>query len=162
MTPMNDAAQKALPLAIWARIWSPVTEEEEREDAWQALGLPGKFADISKEYWSTFHVGSPQPTAPLLLSAMLGKEASSVREDWLRVVSYLGLEWDDVHLPPDQLGVACEVFAVAVDRKEDMLIGELSERYLIPWCQAASGLIVEGGLRNLVLTFQACVVAATA
>lgn len=155
---MNETAtQQALPLALWARIWSPVTEEQEREDAWQALGLPGKFADISTEYWSTFHVGSPQPAAPLLLSVMLGKEANSMRESWLRVISYLGLEWDEVHLPPDQLGVACEIVAVAVTREESVLVAELKNRYLLPWCQAASASIKEGGLKNIVLAFQECV-----
>ena len=160
---MNDTAtQQALPFALWARIWSPVTEEEEREDAWQALGYSGKFADISTEYWSTFHVGSPQPTAPLLLSVMLGKESSSVREDWLRILGYLGLEWDEIHLPPDQLGVACEIYAVALAKGELVLAAELRSRYFLPWCQAAAEAIPEGGLKNLVQDFHKCLVSSTA
>lgn len=155
---MNDqVTDNALALTLWARVWSPITDETERAEAWQALGLPGVYSDIATDYWSTFHVGSPQPMAPLMLSVMLGKESSSAREDWLRVVNYLGLEWDDVYLSPDQLGVACEIMAVAVAREESVLIKELHGRYLAPWCLAAQGIVVEGELKAAVDAFSGCV-----
>jgi hypothetical protein len=127
----------ALPLVAWSRIWSPVVPEELQAEAWEALGLPGCFQDSKSQLWSTFHVGSPRPQVPLLLHAALGREGAGVREDWIRVISYLELEWDEVHLPPDQLGVACEIYACAVQSQEPVLIEALAERYLLPWCAFA-------------------------
>ncbi|MBW2275498.1 MAG: hypothetical protein JRG96_19735 [Deltaproteobacteria bacterium] len=128
----------ALPLIAWSRIWSPVVPEELQSEAWEALGLPGSFEGNKTGLWSLFHLGTPQPRVPLLLHAALGREGAAVREDWLRVISYLELAWDEVHLPPDQLGVACEIYACAVQSREPVLIEALRERYLLPWCAFAS------------------------
>jgi len=49
----------------------------------------------------------------------------------------LGLTWDAVSLPPDQLGAACEIYACAIEREEPVLIQELRTRYFLPWCQFA-------------------------
>jgi len=133
----DTSLDAAIAFTHWARVFSPLTLEPQRRQAWQALGLPGNFDTLKTEFWSTFHVGNPSPRVPLLLHAALGLEAGSVREDWLRVVHHLGLEWNDVHLPPDQLGVACEVYAVAIRAEESVLISELPRRYLLPWCQFA-------------------------
>ncbi len=157
----EDIAVNALPMSYWAYIWSPLVESEDKEAPWQALQLPGCFADIATEYWSSFHIGSPQPVAPLLLSAMLNKDASAAREDWLRVMNHLGLEWNDVHLPPDQLGVACEAFAVAIAQQEAVLVDELRDRYLRPWCMAAREVLEDEHLRNMVVAFQQAVEAAS-
>ena len=127
----------ALPLIAWSRIWSPVVPEDLQAEAWQALELPESFASNKAELWSIFHLGTPQPRVPLLLHAALGREGGAVREDWMRVISYLELEWDEVHLPPDQLGVACEVYACALRSREQVLIEALRERYLLPWCAYA-------------------------
>jgi hypothetical protein len=127
----------ALTGVAWSRIWSPVVSEEMREDAWQALGLPDSFAAHASGFWSTFQLGAPAPRVPLLLHAAVGREAAAVREDWMRVAHHLGLSWDGVHLPPDQLGAACEVYACAIEREEAVLIEELRRRYLLPWCEFA-------------------------
>ena len=41
-------------------------------------------------------------------------------------------------LPPDHLGAACESLAVAIEREEDLLVRELVQRYLAPWCGVAA------------------------
>ena len=125
-------------MVAWSRIWSPVVDDRLRSEAWQALELPGDYETLKSIYWTTFHVGAPQPEVPLVMHAALGQEGAGVREDWLRVISYLGLSWDDVHLPPDQLGAACEIYACAIERQERVLIEELRHRYLLPWCDIAA------------------------
>jgi hypothetical protein len=132
-----DSTAAALPFIAWSRIWSPVAPEPLRREAWEALELPGSFDELSAEFWSTFHIGSPTPRAPLLLHAALKLDGGHVREDWMRVMSHLQLRWDAFHLPPDQLGAACEIYACAIDGQEPVLIEELRRRYLLPWCRFA-------------------------
>jgi TorA maturation chaperone TorD len=132
-----DSTTTALPLIAWSRIWSSVAPESLRREAWEALALPGCFEELSPKFWSTFHVGSPMPAVPLLLHAALQLDGGRAREDWMRVMSYLKLSFDEFHLPPDQLGVACEIYACAIESQEPMLIEELRERYLLPWCRFA-------------------------
>ena len=127
----------ALPLVAWSRVWSPITPDPLRLEAWDALELPQSYESVKTEYWSTFQMGSPIPEVPLLLHAALNMEGDHARTDWIRVIDYLGLEWNHVHLPPDQLGVACEIYACAIQSEEPILIQELRERYFLPWCQFA-------------------------
>lgn len=135
---MNFATREsALCMLAWSRIWSPLASDELREEAWAALDLPGAYAELHSEYWSLFHVGAPMPQVSTLLHAALSRDGGSVREDWMRVAQHLGLRWNDARLAPDQLGVACEVYACAIEREEPVLIAELRRRYLIPWCEAA-------------------------
>lgn len=124
-------------MLAWSRIWSPVVPDDLREEAWRALALPGSYAALRADFWSTFQVGHPAPKVPLALHAALHREGSVAREDWMRVAHRLALEWNDVHLAPDQLGAACEIYAVAVEREEPVLIEELRRRYLLPWCAFA-------------------------
>ena len=153
---MSSNSEQALLVIAWSRLWSPLVEESLRAQAWEALELPDDYQHHKADYWSTFHVGSPEPQVSLLLHCALHQEGSGVREDWLRVISYLELSWDDVHLPPDQLGAACETYACAIDREEPMLIDELRSRYLLPWCQAAAESLNQSGsiLLPLVEKFQ--------
>lgn len=139
----EPSTQAALPLLAWSRIWSPVVPDDLREEAWSALDLPGSYALLCTEFWSTFQVGSPLPTVPLVLHAALQREGGAVREDWMRVAQLLELEWNDAYLPPDQLGAACEVYAVAIERKEPVLVDELRRRYLLPWCEFAKARLDE-------------------
>lgn len=132
-----DSRAAALPFIAWSRIWSPVAPEWLRREAWEALNLPESFDELSVDFWSTFHVGNPIPRAPLLLHAALKLDGGRVREDWIRVMHRLGLRWDAFHLPPDQLGAACEVYACAIEGEEPVLIEELRRRYLLPWCHFA-------------------------
>ena len=74
---------------------------------------------------------------PLLLHAALGRDGGAVREDWMRVVQHLDLRWKEQTLPPDHLGIACDVIARAIERGESVLIHELRKRYLDPWCAIA-------------------------
>lgn len=137
---MSRASQsQALAMIAWSRIWSPLVSNQMRDEAWRALELPGTFASMQSEYWSTFHVGSPAAPISTLLHAALGREGASVREDWMRATRHLGLRWSDARLAPDQLGVACEVYACAIEREESVLIEELRRRYLLPWCEFAAG-----------------------
>jgi len=132
-----DSTAAALPFIAWSRIWSPVAPEPLRREAWEALALPGSFDELSADFWSTFHIGSPAPKVPLLLHAALELEGARAREDWMRAMSYLKLHFDEFHLPPDQLGAACEVYACAIESEEPVLIEELCRRYLLPWCRFA-------------------------
>jgi len=140
-----DSTAAALPFIAWSRVWSPVAPEPLRREAWQALALPGGFDELGPDFWSTFHVGSPAPRVPLLLHAALKLDGARAREDWMRAMSYLELRFDTFHLPPDQLGAACEVYACAIESEEPVLIEELRQRYLLPWCRfARQRLALEG------------------
>lgn len=135
---MEALPEAALPFVAWSRVFSPLAPEAWREEAWQALQLPGRFADSESAFISAFVVGLPAPDVPLLLHAALGREGGAVREDWMRVIHHLGLRWSDKALPPDHLGVACDVLTCAAQRDESVLIRELRKRYLEPWCAVAS------------------------
>lgn len=133
----DPALVAALPFAAWSRIWSPLVSEPLRAEAWSALELPGAYEEHATVLWSTFQVGMPLPLVPLLLHAALGLEGASAREDWLRVIHHLHLTWNEQRLPPDHLGIACEVFACAIEACEPVLVRELRQRYLRPWCEVA-------------------------
>jgi hypothetical protein len=130
-------SEAALLMIAWSRIWSPLVDDEMRAEAWQALELPDSYQHHNTEYWTLFHAGSPQPAVSTLLHAALMADGASAREDWLRVIEHLGLKWNDVHLPPDQLGAACEICACAIEREESVLVDMLASRYFLPWCDAA-------------------------
>ncbi len=138
-------------MILWSRIWSPLVDEELRTSAWQALDLPDHYETHKADYWSTFHAGMPEPPVPLVLHSALRQEGSGVREAWLRVINHLGLGWNDVHLPPDQLGAACEVYACVIERSEPVLIDELRDRYLQPWCDVAEQMLTESHSKLLPL-----------
>ena len=125
-----------LRMTLWARVWSPLATTEERVQAWQLLGLDGDGP--GDEFWSLFHNGAPSPQVPLLFHAALGIPGDSAREDWMRSLNYLGLEWKEKLLPPDHLAVACDVLAYAAQQGETVLVRELIERYLIRWSACAS------------------------
>lgn len=132
-----EAKPATLDLLAWGAVWSSLTADDLREAAWEALELPGKFADVSTAYWSTFHAGVPQPPIPVLIHAMLNVDGASIREDWMRAADYLELTWDHAPLPPDHLGPACEIFAMAVEREEPVIVETLAQRYLVPWTELA-------------------------
>ncbi len=146
-----EARAAALCFVAWARVFSPVASKDLRADAWQSLELPGCFGEAEGDYWATFHVGSPPPV-PLVLHAALGMEGGHAREEWMRVLQFLGLAWQDAALPPDHLAPACEALAAAIDRDDAVMVGELRERYLQPWCSLARTRLAEGpeGMRALV------------
>ena len=129
--------EQALPFVAWSRIWSPLTPDAERVEAWKSLGLPGSWASVEPEFWRTFQIGAPTPPVPLILHAALGRGGGQAREDWMRVVAHLGLRWSEHRLQPDHLGAACEVLACAIARAEPVLTRELCARYLAPWCDMA-------------------------
>jgi hypothetical protein len=135
---MDARREAALPFVAWSRVWSPLAPQAWREEAWQALSLPGSFADSESAFLSAFVVGLPAPDVPLLLHAALGREGGAVREDWMRVIHHLGLHCNEQALPPDHLGAACDVLVCALEREESVLIRELRKRYLKPWCAVAS------------------------
>ena len=147
---MSEAPEAALAMGAWSHVWSSAVSVDLRRAAWEALELPESFEDCKQEYWNVFQVGSDGPRISLLLHHALGRPGQSVREDWLRVMNHLGLQWNEIHLPPDQLGAACEVYACAIARNEPVLIEELRARYLLPWCEVARRILAADGSR---LTF---------
>ncbi len=136
-SPAEELKPQTLNFLAWSALWSSLTEDELREAAWQALELPGHFEDVRVPYWSTFHAGIPQPPLPALIHAMLNLDGAGVREDWMRAANYLDLTWSHALLPPDQLGPACEIFAMAVEREEPVIVDTLAQRYLQPWIDLA-------------------------
>jgi TorA maturation chaperone TorD len=132
-----ESVQAALPLLAWSRIFSPMAPEELRCEAWKALELPEDFEKCRAQFWTTFLVGNPMPLVSLLLHSELNLEGDPTRAAFIHVMTHLGLEWDDMHVPPDQLGAACEIYACAIEQEEAVLIRELRERYFLPWCAKA-------------------------
>jgi TorA maturation chaperone TorD len=130
----NGSVQAALPMLAWSRIFSLMAPEELRLEAWEALELPKDFEKYRSQFWTTFLVGNPMPVVSLLLHSQLNLEGDPTRADFIQVMTHLGLEWNDMHVPPDQLGAVCEIYACAIEREESVLIRELRERYLLPWC----------------------------
>jgi hypothetical protein len=139
---MDGPREAALPFVAWSRVWSPLAPKAWRDEAWQALALPGRFADSESAFLSAFVVGLPAPEVPLLLHAALGRDGGAVREDWMRVIHHLDLRWGEQTLPPDHLAAACDVLVCALEREERVLIRELRKRYLDPWCAVASERLV--------------------
>lgn len=128
-----------LRMLAWARLWSPLSDEATLRATWGALGLPGDFDDVRIDYWNAFHAGIPQPPVPVLVHALVQRDAGTVREDLLRVAEYLEVEGGEHRLPPDHLGSVCELFALGLEREDPVLIAGLRERHLRPWIQAAGG-----------------------
>lgn len=154
---MDEVREAALPFVAWSRVWSPLSPADWREEAWQALGLPGRFGECESDFLSAFVVGLPAPDVPLLLHAALGRDGGAVREDWMRVISHLELRWSGKSLPPDHLAAACDVLACAIAREEAVLVGELRKRYLGPWCAVATERLAgrQGAIARLPESFAA-------
>lgn len=144
--------EHALAMLAWGRIWSPLVSEDLQREAWHGLDLPGDFDEIKVKLMGTFHVGQPSPPVPLLLHAALDQDGGAVREAWMRVMEYLHLVWNDVLLPPDHLGLACELFAIALEQEEIVLVGELAERFLIPWSGLAISVLQQDSALLSMLT----------
>lgn len=133
----SDNVQAALPMLAWSRIFSVMAPEDLRQEAWEALELQEDFEKCRSEFWTTFLVGNPTPVVSLLLHSELNLEGDPTRAAFIHLMTHLGLEWDDMHVPPDQLGAVCEIYACAIEREESVLISEIRERYLLPWCAKA-------------------------
>lgn len=146
---------QALVFVAWARVWSPLVEDALRREAWQQLELPGEFDALQSDFMRAFHVAMPQPPATLLLHASLNTDGGAVREDFVRIMDYLDVEYDEAgRLPPDHLACACEIFALAMEAGEPALVQGLRERYLGPWAaNARSALKEHPGLHALVDQF---------
>ena len=139
----ETAAIDQAVLRSWAHIWSPVAKDEPRVTAWELLGLPQSYNSLKADYWSTFHIGNPQPMIPLILGPALGMDASGAREDWLKIFNFLNVEWNDMHLFPDHLGVACDALNIACEQQQTVLAREMIQRYLLKWCERAAALLDE-------------------
>lgn len=151
---MDNDNQLALVFAAWARVWSPLVDDELRYAAWQGLELPGDFYELAIAFTNTFHVGSPVPPVALLMHASLGLDGSGVREDFVRAMSYLGVDYEDQgRLPPDHLACACELVALALEAGEPVLVAGLRDRYLLPWLQTARASLAETALDDVVGAF---------
>lgn len=157
MASSEEAHRAGLLFIAWSRVWSPLVPEPMRDDAWQLLELPDRWSLHEPEFWQTFHVGVPAPPVPLLLHAALGVAGDVAREDWMRVMTHLGLAWQGHRLPPDHLGPACEILACAIEAGEAVLIEELCQRYLLAWCQLARARLADSGtaLERLPKRFEA-------
>lgn len=123
----------------WSRLWSPLLDDRWREEAWQQLGLDGDFGANRGDFLRCFHVALPQPPAALLMHAALNLDGGTVREEFVRIMEYLELDYDDAgRLPPDHLACVCELYALALHLDEPVLVEGLRERYLLPWVQRAA------------------------
>lgn len=133
-----DVSPVAMVFVAWARIWSPLVDDALRREAWQQLDVPGDFDALQSDFMRAFHVAMPQPPATLLLHATLNTDGGVVREDFVRIMDYLDIDYDDSgRLPPDHLACACEIFALVIDAGEDVLVRGVREKYLGPWVVSA-------------------------
>jgi hypothetical protein len=139
----TDAA--AAMLAAWARVWNPLLLRADKAASWEALGLPAPIHEVEPACWSVFHAALPAPAVPLLLHSLTGMDGSQAREDWLRAIHHLQLEWTDRVIAPDHLATACEVLAAALENDDRVLVRELLARYLEPWCAEARRRLAETG-----------------
>lgn len=130
-----------MKLVHWARLWSPTVPLDSVTQAWETLELPGLWEQQQSAFISTFQQGAPTPTVSLLLHHFLNIPGDRAREDWMRAISWLKLEWTEARLPPDHLAIGCEVLAVADQQGETVLVEELKNRYLLPWCDQAITLL---------------------
>ena len=146
------ACAPAVALLAWARVWSPLATPAERDEAWQALGLPAGDG-AGPAYWSTFHAALPAPRVPLLLHAALGREGAQLREELTRVASFLQLRWRKRVLAPDHLAAVCELLAAALENGDERLATELRQRYLHPWCMVARERLAADALLAIVDAF---------
>jgi TorA maturation chaperone TorD len=95
---------------------------------------------------------------PLIFHAALGMEGGHAREEWMRILGFIGLRWNEESLPPDHLGPACEALATAIDGEDEMLVGEICKRYMLPWCELAKerlGASSDGRMCDLAARFEA-------
>jgi TorA maturation chaperone TorD len=141
---MTELSPHALVFVAWSRVWSPLVDDALRREAWEQLQLPGDFDANASDFLRAFHVAMPQPPATLLLHAALNQDGGSVREDFVRIMDYLDVEYEDAgRLAPDHLACACEIFALAIHADEPVLVQGLRERYLGPWTAMARGALGE-------------------
>lgn len=139
-----DLSQTALVFVAWARVWSPLVDDALRREAWEQLELPGDFDEANRDFMRAFHVAVPQPAVPLLMHAALQQDGGAVREDVVRVMEFLDVEYQDQgRLPPDHLACLCELFALAIDAGEPVLVQGLRERYLAPWAAMARQVLAD-------------------
>lgn len=133
------AAPHALVFVAWSRVWSPLVDDALRREAWQQLELPGDFDATAPDFMRAFHLSLPHPPAPLLMHAALNQDGGSVREDFVRVMDYLDVDYEEGgRLPPDHLACACELVALSIEAGEPVLVEGLRDRYLVPWVAMAS------------------------
>lgn len=128
---------QTLNFLAWSALWSTLTEDDLRAAAWEALELPGDFEAVRINYWNTFQVGIPQPPIPALIHALMNIDGAGAREDFMRAADHLGLSWGHARLSPDQLGPACEIFAMAIEQEEPVIIDHLGKTYFFPWLDLA-------------------------
>lgn len=126
-----------LVLLAWSRVFSPVADERLCKEAWEQLGLPGDWKLLQPAFWSTFHIGMPQPPASALTHVLLGVDGGGMREDVVRILEYLDLNWGNFRLPPDHLACLLELLGIASAEDEEVLADGIRDRYVIPWCERA-------------------------
>lgn len=137
----------------WSILFSPLRDDEMAHESWQALELPGTFADSTHAFTQHFFMDLPAPKASLLLSVLLQREGGSCREEWMRIAQHLDMRREGPSLPPDHLALACEVLAHAINRQESLLVDGIADRYLLPWTAAALDACEDDTLRILLERF---------
>lgn len=128
-----------LDLLLWSRFFSPLVDDDDRGRIFTALGL-GDFSAVADDYWGAFHIGSPQTPVCMLLHAALNLDGGDLREDVVRLMEHLQLDWADAPLPPDHAAVVLELLAIAHRDGEPVLQRELRRRWLLPWAAQTGGL----------------------
>lgn len=132
------ADELVLDLLLWSRFFSPLVDDGDRGQIFTALGL-GDFSTVADDYWGTFHVGLQTPVC-LLLHAALNLDGGDMREDMVRLMEHLQLDWADAPLPPDHAAVVLELLAIAHRDEEPVLQRELRSRWLQPWAAQTGNL----------------------
>lgn len=157
--PLPYEPHPLMRLLHWAMLWSPLRDESLGEEAWECLGLPGRYQDQAVAFTQAFILDLPAPVASPMFSVTLQREAGACREECMRIADYLGMERTGPSLPPDHLALACEMLAHGLRQQEQVLSEGLVERYLTPWIDTASR-AVPASLQPLLSAFHEDVLAA--
>ncbi len=123
---------------VWSRLWSPFLDREQFQDAAATQDLSEWIQSNYEAVFNLFHIGFPAPAIPPLMHAALNLDGGRVREDIVRIMSFMDLQWSEHRLPPDHLAVLCDILAALLHEQQLPLAKALLDRYMIPWVTYAS------------------------
>lgn len=118
---------------LWAKLWSPFMDREQFQRSAQQQDLSEPVQHSYDAIFNLFHVGFPAPTVSALMHASLNQDGGRVREDIVRILSFMDLQWSEQRLPPDHIAVLCDILAALVYERQLPLANLLLERYILPW-----------------------------
>jgi len=124
-------------MLLWARLWSPLLDRNEFEAFAAQQELPQAVQRGYESVFNLFHAGFPAPAVSCLMHVSLNQDGGRVREDIVRVLSFMELQWSEHRLPPDHIAVLCDILAALLYEQQYPLANLVLERYILPWLDCA-------------------------